>query len=77
MPRGYTYMYDENQGYCQIGLHPSNGETNAYRLGNIFLRNFYTSLDYDRDLIMIGVNRGAVTYASAKIEGHKSDPYHR
>lgn len=56
-PKGYTYQLDENQGYCQVGIAADkNSDSNEYRLGTIFLRNFYTSLDYDADLIAIGVN---------------------
>lgn len=51
------------------------GEANEYRLGTIFLRNFYTSLDYDRDLIAIGVNRETAKKDRAFILGHLSDPF--
>lgn len=74
-PRGYTYQIDQDQDYCQVGLHPIKGDTNEYRLGNIFLRNFYTALDFDKDLIMIGVNKGAGQYATATIRGHKKNPF--
>lgn len=49
MPKGYTYMEDPEQDFCQIGFSPIQGDTNEYRLGNIFLRNFYVALDYDND----------------------------
>ena len=58
-PRGYTYQMDPDQNFCQIGLQGIPGDNNEYRLGTIFLRNFYTSLDYDRDLIAVGVNKDA------------------
>ena len=60
-PSGYTYQeYDKNQGFCQVGLHTvPDPNINEYRLGTVFLRNFYTALDYDRDLIVIGVNKGS------------------
>lgn len=50
-------------------------ESHEYRLGNIFLRNFYTALHYDKDLIMIGVNKGSASHASASIEGHTRNPF--
>ena len=53
------------------------GSAHEYRLGNIFLRNFYTALDFDKDLIMIGVNRGSASLASATIIGHKQNPFHQ
>lgn len=73
-PRGYTYQLDPDQGYCQIGIQPTPGESNEYRLGTIFLRNFYTVLDYDNDLIAIGVNKGSAHLVKATIVGHKANP---
>lgn len=73
-PRGYTYQLDPNQGYCQIGIQPTPGDSNEYRLGTIFLRNFYTALDYDADLIVIGVNRGSAQLAKATLVGHRANP---
>lgn len=73
-PKGYTYQLDKNQGYCQVGLQGIPGESNEYRLGTIFLRNFYTSLDYEKDQIAIGVNRGAAK-ERAEIIGHNFDPF--
>lgn len=69
-PRGYTYRSDENQRFCQIGIQPLLGDRNEYRLGTIFLQNFYTSLDYDKDLIAIGLNQDAVTFDRANIIDH-------
>lgn len=66
---------ESDQGYCQIGLQPTPGGSNAYRLGTIFLRNFYTALDFDKDLIVIGVNRGSAQLAKATLKGHKANPY--
>ena len=57
-PQGYTWMYDASYGNCQIGLEALIGEKSEYRLGTIFLRNFYTALDYENDLIILGVNTG-------------------
>lgn len=34
------------------------GEANEYRLGTLFMRNFYTALDFDNDMIILGVNAG-------------------
>jgi hypothetical protein len=34
------------------------GEQNEYRLGTIFMKNFYTALDFDNDMIVLGVNAG-------------------
>ena len=73
-PKGYTYQIDPNQGYCQVGLQGIPGESNEYRLGTIFLRNFYTSFDYDKDQIAIGINRGS-SKERAEIIGHSYDPF--
>ena len=43
-------------------------------LGTVFLRNFYTVLDYDNDLIAIGVNKGSSHLAKAEIVGHRANP---
>ena len=75
--RGYTFEMDINQGYCTIGLQSLKGETNLYKLGTIFLRNFYTALDYDMDLITIGVNKGSSELAKATIMGKTSNPYQK
>ena len=72
-PKGYTYQIDPNQGFCQVGLQGIPGESNEYRLGTIFLRNFYTSLDFVRDHIAIGINRGS-SKERAEIIGHNYDP---
>lgn len=46
------------------------GQTHEYRLGTIFLRNFYTALDFDHDQIAIGVNKQAALLNQAMIIGH-------
>lgn len=51
-----------------------HGESSEYKLGTVFLRNFYTVLDYDDDLIAIGVNKGSAGLAKAEIEGHRENP---
>lgn len=45
-PAGYCYskqMSDE----CVIGISPIPDDKNHYRLGTVFLRNFYIALDYE------------------------------
>lgn len=44
-------------------------------MGTIFLRNFYTGLDFDNDLIIIGVNAGMAKVAQAGISGRVWNPY--
>jgi len=58
-----------------VGLESIPGTSNEYRLGTIFLKNFYTALDFDKDLIIIGVNKGSSAQASATIDGHVGNPY--
>lgn len=36
---------------CYIGITAIDDKFNQYRLGTIFLRNFYLALDYDTNLI--------------------------
>jgi len=49
---------------------------NEYRLGSIFLRNFYTVLDYEKDLVWIGVNDDASEFAKARIICFTNNPYY-
>ena len=44
---------------------------NQYRLGTIFLKNFYTGFDYENNEIIIGVNKGIY---SAEIFGFSPNP---
>lgn len=60
-PKAYTYQVYDEQSFCQIGLSPIAGSSNQYRLGTIFLRNFYTFLDYEKDQIGLGINKGCST----------------
>ena len=44
-------------------------------MGTIFLRNFYTGLDYDKNLIMIGVNAESAGGSEVEILGRIKNPY--
>ena len=71
-PKGYLYSFN-NQGDCYIGVQAlSNEFTNEYRLGSIFLRNFYTGLDYRYNALLIGLNNNG---NDAEIHGHSANPY--
>jgi hypothetical protein len=61
---------------CFIGIQSIPNSANQFRLGTIFLRNFYTALDYDQDLIMIGVNSASSQGSEAYIEGKVENPNH-
>jgi len=69
-PEGYLYSYN-NQNDCFIGVQSIDDNLNQYRLGTIFLRNFYVGLDYNYEQIVIGLNEGT-TYAS--IMGSSPNP---
>ena len=77
-PETYTYMDDPKQDFCQIGFHPILGSSHEYRLGNIFLRNFYVTLDYEQDLILLGISKDANVLLREKekiqIEGYAYNP---
>jgi len=60
---------------CFIGIQKIDKHANQYRLGTIFLRNFYTALDFDNNLILMGVNKGSSDKAKAYIKGELSNPY--
>ena len=66
LPEGYLYSRDNYPG-CFIGI--QSIEANQYRLGTIFLQNFYLGLDYTTQQVAIGLNAGT-THAS--IEGYSS-----
>jgi len=63
------------QNDCFIGVQAIPDSANQYRLGRVFLRNFYTALDYDKNLIMIGPNAHSSQGAKAYIEGRVENPF--
>ena len=56
-PAGYLTSDTGQNIDCLIGISEIPDQSNQYRLGTIFLRNFYTAFDYDKDLIMLGVHK--------------------
>ena len=62
---------------CFVGIQSIPDETNQFRLGTVFLRNFYTALDYDKNLIMIGVNAESAGGSEVEILGRVANPYNR
>ena len=74
-PRGYLYPMSFDMTRCFIGIEKIPDSSNQYRLGTIFLRNFYTALDFDNNLVLMGVNRGSSSRAKAYINGELSNPY--
>jgi len=71
-PAGYTYsMPDSND--CFIGISPTDNKDFNYRLGTIFLRNFYVALDYENNYIGFAQNID-MWDESTKFEGSSSNP---
>lgn len=70
-PRGYLYPPFGDQKTCEIGIQGISDNLNEYRLGVIFLRNFFVGLDYEYDSLMIGLNSENV---DAEFHGHQSNP---
>ena len=60
---------------CQIGIEKLRGVQSEYRLGTVFLRNFYTGLDYQNDMIYIGVNKGQADNTRRSIKGRVYNPF--
>jgi len=54
-PKGYLYSLN-GQDDCFIGVQSIHDDFNQYRLGTVFLRNFYTVLDFDKNLVLMGLN---------------------
>lgn len=57
---------------CFIGIASIPDKYNQYRLGTIFLRNFYTGLNFDKNMLLIGLNKGTV---SAELHGKAENPF--
>lgn len=70
-PMGYLYSF-LNQKDCFIGVQSIPDRFNQYRLGTIFLRNFYTGLNYHYNSLLIGLNQGTT---DAEIMGAAPNPY--
>lgn len=73
-PRGYLYSMIGQSSDCFIGIQSIPDTENHFRLGTIFLRNFYTALDYDHNLIAIGVNAQSSGGGEATIIGKTRNP---
>ena len=52
---------DKVKDECFIGVQSIPDSYNQYRLGTIFLRNFYTALDYEHNLVIMGINKGTTS----------------
>jgi hypothetical protein len=74
-PRGYLYRQPLQTNDCFIGIESIPDSSNQYRLGRVFLRNFYTALDYEQNLIMIGPNAFSSQGAKAFIQGKVNNPF--
>ena len=70
-PQGYLYSL-MGQKDCFIGIQAIPDKFNQYRLGTIFLRNFFIGLDYENQQLAIGLNKIA-NFAS--IEGKSINPF--
>lgn len=73
-PQGYLYNLEGREKDCFIGISQIPDSSNQYRLGTIFLRNFYTALDYDENLIIMGVNKNIPERDRPTMEGHVVNP---
>ena len=51
-----TDLANADGSECRIGIESIPAEANHYRLGTTFLKHFYTALDYERNLIVMGLN---------------------
>jgi len=47
-PAGYCYTPQLSEE-CVVGISPISDENKHYRLGTVFLRNFYIALDYENN----------------------------
>ena len=47
-----------NEDFCILGIEGISDSLNEYRLGSVFLRNFYVGLDYEDNQLVLGLNKG-------------------
>ena len=62
---------------CRIGIESIPDRMNHYRLGVSFLQHFYTALDYERNLIVVGLSQSGHSNGTRIIvdpEGKKENP---
>jgi len=62
-PKGYLSPMFGDESFCVLGIEGISDSFNEYRLGSIFLRNFYVGLDYESNQLVLGLNKGNL-YAS-------------
>ena len=62
------YLYDKD-GKCFVGIESIPDKFNHIRLGRVFLRNFYTVLDFENNYIMLGINLSGDHNYKASING--------
>lgn len=70
-PKGYLYPSFTDESDCYIGVEGIPDSYNEYRLGSIFLRNFFIGLDYEDDSLHIGLRKDNI---DAEIHGHAKNP---
>jgi len=76
-PAGYLYnLADYEEKDCFIGFEKIPDDLNHFRIGTVFLRNFYVGLDYEENMILIGVNKGSSDVAKAGLDGRSFDTKH-
>lgn len=58
VPRVQNASYGDSAGdaECAIGIESIPDSENHYRLGVQFFRNFYVALDYERNIVIVGLN---------------------
>jgi hypothetical protein len=73
-PRAYVFPPKDDDFYCTISLANSQ-DSNTYRFGTQFLKNFYTVLDYDTNQIMLGSkSRHAEIYGDESLLYKEPEP---
>ena len=59
-PRGYLSPMFGDERFCVLGIEGISDSLNEYRLGSVFLRNFYVGLDYEYNQLVLGLNKGNI-----------------
>jgi len=64
-PKGYT-LPNEQGFQCMVAISHIPDSEEIILLGDTFFRNFYTSFDYEKDVVSMGVN--AAAYVGQRVE---------
>ena len=57
-PTGYLQPFFGDDRVCSLGISGIPDKLNEFRLGSLFLRNFFVGLDFENNQLSLGLNSG-------------------